>query len=134
MLSRIKELLTHGVDFAFETTLSSKTYRQFIHEAHANGYFVTLVYFLLSSSDLAVERVRDRVVSGGHNIPEDVIRRRYAAGLKNLHELYIPICDYWMIIDNSEHPSMVIAEGFKAEEKNIFQSIDFQKIIENEYR
>ena len=134
MLSRLKDLLAQGVDFAFETTLSSKTYRQFIYEAHANGYFVTLVYFLLNSSDLAVERVRDRVVSGGHHIPEDVIRRRFAAGLKNLHELYIPICDYWMIIDNSEHPSVVIAEGFKAEEKNIFQSIDFQKIIENEYR
>lgn len=134
MLSRLKDLLAQGVDFAFETTLSSKTYRQFIHEAQANGYFVTLVYFLLNSSDLAVERVRDRVVSGGHHIPEDVVRRSYAAGLKNLHELYIPICDYWMIIDNSEHPSVVIAEGFKAEEKNIFQSIDFQKIIENEYR
>jgi hypothetical protein len=91
-----------------------------IHEAHANDYFFTLVYFLLNSSDLAVERVRDRVVSGGHHIPEDVIRRRFAAELKILHELYVPICDYWMIIDNSEHPSVVITEGFKVEEKNMY--------------
>lgn len=134
MLSRIKDLLDIGVDFAFETTLSTKTYRHFIHEAHTRDYFVTLVYFMLSSSDLAIERVKERVASGGHNIPEDVIRRRYSGGLKNLHELYIPICDYWMIIDNSEHPSMIIAEGYKAEEKNIYQYMDFLKITGNEYR
>ena len=54
--------------------------------------------------------------------------------MKRLYKLDILICDYWMIIDNSEHPSVLIAEGFKAEQKNIFQNIDFQKIIENEYR
>jgi predicted ABC-type ATPase len=134
MLSRIKDLLTLGEDFAFETTLSTKSYRQFIQEAQAHDYFVTMVFFLLNSSNLALERVKERVKSGGHNIPEKVIRRRYAAGIRNLHELYIPVCDYWMIIDNSEHPSVMIAEGFKNDEKNIYHNNNFQKILGDEYR
>ena len=61
------------------------------------GYYVTLLYFWLNTPDLAVERVKMRVAAGGHNIPESTIRRRYEAGIHNLFELYIPICDYWMI-------------------------------------
>lgn len=76
MLNRINELIKQKVDFAFETTLSARTYRHLIKEAQSNGYFVTLVYFWLSSVDLAIERVRTRVISGGHDIPEETIRRR----------------------------------------------------------
>ena len=111
MLQRIKELLKHNVDFAFETTLSTKSYVNTILEAKELGYFVTLVYFWLCSSDLAVERVKIRVKEGGHDIPIDVINRRYLSGIKNLFNLYLPITDYWMIIDNTEKPFKLIAEG-----------------------
>jgi predicted ABC-type ATPase len=129
MLSRIKDLLSHNIDFAFETTLATKTYVQFIREAQAKGYFVTLVYFWLNSPELAIERVKIRVSSGGHDIPEETIRRRYKAGIENLLKLYIPICDYWIIIDNSKPPFQIIAEGFKNENIEINDQITYNKIL-----
>ena len=89
MLNRIKELMKQKVDFSFETTLSSKTYKHLIAEAQLNGYFVTLLFFWLDSVELAIERVKTRVSQGGHNIPEEIIRRRYISGLKNLSNIYI---------------------------------------------
>jgi predicted ABC-type ATPase len=129
MLSRIKELINKNVDFAFETTLATKSYTQFIQDAQIKGYFVTLVYFWLSSPELAIERVKNRVISGGHNIPENIIRRRYDSGIINLKKLYIPISDYWMIFDNSEHPTKLIAEGFRDNNINIHQQEIHNQII-----
>ena len=128
MLNRIKDLINHNVDFAFETTLATKSFVKLIREAQSKGYFVTLVYFWLNSPELAVERVRNRVISGGHNIPEDVIYRRYSSGIINLSKLYLPICDYWMIIDNSKPPFQIVAEGVKTEnieinDQNIYNQI-----------
>jgi predicted ABC-type ATPase len=74
---------------------------------------VTLVFFWLNSVDLAIQRVRMRVSEGGHDIPEDTIRRRYKMGITNLISKYIPICDNWMVINNSERPFYLIAEGLK---------------------
>ena len=112
MLDRISDLMNRQVDFAFETTLSTKSYVQLIKRAKTNGYYITLIYFWLNSPDLAVERVKLRVLSGGHDIPIDVIHRRYHAGLANLKNLYQPIVDYWMIFDNSERPERFVAEGY----------------------
>jgi predicted ABC-type ATPase len=117
MLSRIEELISSKQDFAFETTLSSKGYIRTIKRAKKEGYFVTLVYFWLESVELAIERVKSRVSEGGHNIPEDVIRRRYMGGLKNLLKLYSPVCDYWILINNSNNPSVMIAEGYSQGER-----------------
>ncbi|MEI8203257.1 MAG: zeta toxin family protein [Bacteroidota bacterium] len=111
MLFRIKELIKNNVDFAFETTLSTRSHVNTILNAKKTGYFVTLIYFWLSSPELAIQRVMTRVEAGGHNIPIDVINRRYLGGMKNLFNLYIPISDDWMIIDNSESPFRLIAEG-----------------------
>ena len=130
MLKRINELLAQKVDFAFETTLSSKSYRNFVKKAQSNGYFVTLVYFWLNSVDLAIERVGRRVATGGHNIPEDTIRRRYNSGIKNLSKIYMPICDFWMIFDNSENPPLLVAKGSQNIEMQVFSSDIFNKIIE----
>lgn len=129
MLTRIRDLINHTTDFAFETTLATKSYVKFIHEAQLKGYFVTLVYFWLNSPELAAERVESRVLSGGHNIPKDVIYRRYSAGINNLSQLYIPICDYWLIIDNSEPPFRIIAEGFKNENAEIHDRTIYNKIV-----
>jgi len=129
MLNRIKDLINQNVDFAFETTLATRSYVKLIREAQLKGYFVTLVYFWLNSPELAVERVKNRVISGGHNIPENVIYRRYSAGINNLSKLYLPICDYWLLIDNSEPPFQIVAEGVKTEDIEINNRIIYNKIV-----
>lgn len=111
MVNRIEDLMAQKLDFAIETTLATKSYVRYIKKAQNEGYFVTLLYFWLDSPELAIKRVEDRVRSGGHNVPEDVIRRRYKSGARNLFSLYTPISDYWMVIDNSENPFKIIIEG-----------------------
>ncbi|GAO29493.1 zeta toxin family protein [Geofilum rubicundum] len=109
MLDRINKLIFKGSDFAFETTLATKSYSNLILKAKENGYHVTLLFFWLRSTDLAVKRVETRVKEGGHNIPEDVIRRRYVSGLKNFFGKYHNMVDEWMFIDNSGEPYEIIA-------------------------
>ena len=113
MLTRIDELLENGVDFAFETTLATRSYVNTVKKAQEKGYLVTVLYFWLNSPELAVERVRIRVKEGGHHIPEETIRRRYDLGISNMFNLYIPITDYWMFINNSETPFEILADGQK---------------------
>lgn len=101
-ISRLQTLTHAGVDFAFETTLSSRFYVRFLRSCKEKGYRINLIYFWLDTPELAVARVRKRVESGGHNIPEKVIRRRYQRGQKNLIDLYLPLCDSWMVYNNTK--------------------------------
>ena len=91
-------------------------------------YQTTLVFFWLDTIHLAIERVRTRVKEGGHDIPVNVIKRRYYSGLKNLFKLYLPISDYWMIFNNSRSPSELIAEGYSDMNIDIKNSITFDVI------
>jgi predicted ABC-type ATPase len=111
MLKRINELLESGADFAFETTLASKSYVSFVKKAQSKGYKVTLVFFWLNSPEMAMNRVAKRVSKGGHSIPAQVIERRYYRGIKNLIKLYIPVCDNWLIVDNMDIASKAVAKG-----------------------
>jgi predicted ABC-type ATPase len=111
MLERISELIDLEVDFAFETTLTTLSYQNTIELARQRGYKITLLFFWLNDVKLAIERVATRVLEGGHNIPEDVIIRRYYKGLQNLVNVFTDICDYWIVIDNSNTPYKFIAEG-----------------------
>ena len=113
MLQRVSVLMTQKVDFALETTLSTRSYVSLIHHAHEIGYEVTLLYFWLNSPEIAIDRVAKRVNSGGHHIPKEVIERRYFRGLKNLINLYIPICDNWIVLDNMDVSTDIIARGKK---------------------
>lgn len=113
MIDRIIHLLKEGETFAFETTLATRSYVKLIKQAQKRGYFVTLLFFSLASPEQAVKRVAKRVSLGGHNIPTDVVYRRYSNGLSNLFNLYIPICDYWALYDNSICPTNKIAYGWK---------------------
>ncbi len=122
MLERINKLISKGQDFAFETTLATKSYRDFVLKAKKKGYHITLLFFWLRSSDLAVKRVETRVKEGGHNIPEEVIRRRYDNGLKNFFGIFEPIVDEWMFIDNSGEPYEIIAR--KNSTGEIFNNVD----------
>ena len=111
MLRRIYQLIEEGVDFAFETTLSTKSYVSLVKQAQQRGYVVTLLFFWLNSSELAKQRVAKRVSKGGHNIPEDVIERRYKRGISNLINLYIPACDNWMVVNNMNILPDLIAQS-----------------------
>lgn len=111
MLKRIKHLLEAGESFAFETTLSTKSYVTFIEKAKQLGYQVTCLFFWLDSEELAISRVATRVKEGGHHIPEDVIRRRYKSGLKNFFNLFLHRVDNWLFVNNSGDSYEIIAEG-----------------------
>ncbi len=110
MLKRIDELFLTNQNFAFETTLATKSYKQKIITAKQIGYQTTLLFFWLKNAELAKERVKTRVLEGGHNIEIDVIERRYINGIKNLFEIYLPIVDQTLIFDNSEGKHILIAE------------------------
>jgi predicted ABC-type ATPase len=116
MLKRIKKMLETGESFAFETTLSTRSYLQFITRAKQLDYQVTCLFLWLDSEELAISRVQTRVREGGHNIPEDVIRRRYRSGLKNFFNLFLAKVDNWLFVDNSGDDYQVIAEGALNEE------------------
>ncbi|MDL2309591.1 zeta toxin family protein [Parabacteroides sp. OttesenSCG-928-B22] len=128
MYKRIKELIAAGETFAMETTLATRSVVNLIREAQREGYYITLLYFWLNTPDLAVERVKMRVESGGHNVPENTVRRRYASGIKNLFKLYLPVSDYWMITDNSMTSMEIIAKGFRDERKEIFNPIIYNRL------
>ncbi|HET7117406.1 MAG TPA: zeta toxin family protein [Hanamia sp.] len=125
MLNRINELLKEGENFAFETTLSTRSYKNKIIEAKAKGYTVTLLFFWLQSIDLARERVKTRVAEGGHNIESQIIARRYERGIKNLFDIYLPIVDGALIFDNSEGKYELLAEKMIDRDLNIIQKIKF---------
>ena len=132
MIERMDNLMSNGTDFAIETTLATRIYAKIIKYAQERGYRVTLLFFWLSMPNLAVERVKMRVASGGHNIEEKTIRRRYDIGIKNLFSLYIPLCEYWMIINNSTIPHELIAEGGKNMEPKIYNKPTYNKLINYE--
>ena len=111
MLQRINHLMNTGVDFAFETTLSTRSYVQTIKRAKTAGYNVELFFVFLSSPELAVSRVAKRVAMGGHSIPTDVIHRRYERSLTNLFALYLPICESFLFINNSGNEPVEVARG-----------------------
>lgn len=111
MLRRIDDLLKGDESFSIETTLSTRSYAKTIEKAHENGFSVQLLFFWLPTPETAIERVKQRVIEGGHNIPVDVIRRRYAAGIKNLFEIYMDIVDSWMLVENQNNPRIIIARG-----------------------
>ena len=128
MLMKIRYLLKKEKDFAIETTLATRTLLKIVKNAQAAGYTVTLLYFWLNSPELAVERVRARVEAGGHNIPEETIRRRYSRGIHYFFNLYSPICERWILADNSQIPFRVIAEGSKDEVVSIKDNETYLKV------
>ncbi len=111
MLSKIDDYIDKEIDFAFETTLSSRTFVNTIKKAREQEFQINLLFFWLDSVDLAIQRVKNRVKKGGHNIPDQTITRRYFSGISNLFELYIPLCDYWMVTNNSNPNLELVAEG-----------------------
>ena len=103
MLERVRELAAEGKDFAFETTLASRSFAPWIAKLrNEQGYVFRLNYLWIPGPELSIGRIKGRVRDGGHFVPDDVVRRRYAGGLRNFFELYQPIADIWRVFDNSE--------------------------------
>jgi predicted ABC-type ATPase len=123
MRERLEKLASSRKDFAFETTLAARTYAPWICGLCRQGWTFRLIFVALQSPDLAVERVKCRVAEGGHNVPEDDIRRRFVRGIRNFHRLYIPLADTWIVYDNTSpdprpHP---IAAGERGKPPDIIE-------------
>lgn len=112
MLEEINAHVKRGENFAFETTLSGLTYARMITAWRSSGYVVELAFLSLPDAEMAIERVAARVRQGGHHVPEDVIRRRFAHGIENFGR-YKLLVDSWQLYDNSAIPATLIEEGQK---------------------
>jgi predicted ABC-type ATPase len=104
MLKRLRQLGDARVDFAFESTLSSRTFAAFLATLKQQGYAVVIYYFALANAQLAVRRVKLRVSLGGHDVPPDIVRRRYGRSVANFFRLYMPLANEWTVFDNSTSP------------------------------
>ena len=113
VVARLRDLAKSRKSFAFETTLASRFYAPWVKRLRESGYRFHLVFLWLSSIELAIERVEERVRSGGHSIPDEVIRRRYDRGIANFFNFYQPLADTWAAYDNSGSgtPLLVSAGG-----------------------
>lgn len=128
MLKRIDQLIHAQSTFAFETTLSTLSYKELINRCRTSGYQIMLIFLWLNSPELAIERVKSRVAKGGHHIPEDIIRRRYERGLRNFVNLFCPLCDEWLVADNSSEKPVPVATGKKKSVIQIHQPTVWEKI------
>ncbi len=111
MLQEIARRVRNRESFAFETTLAGRNYARLIPRWRSAGYHVKLIFLRLPTPDLAVSRVAARVAQGGHHVPEEVVRRRFHAGLKNFEQLYQALVDTWILYDNSGRTPTPVANG-----------------------
>ncbi|MDP1854114.1 MAG: zeta toxin family protein [Candidatus Omnitrophota bacterium] len=110
VLQEIHEYARRGFDFAFETTLSGKTYAGLLAELKSKGYVLHLFFLWIPSPELAIARIKDRVAEGGHNVPAEDVRRRFTRGVNNFFNLYEPLLDSWILFDNSKVKPILIAK------------------------
>jgi predicted ABC-type ATPase len=111
MLAEIARKVSRHESFAFETTLSGRNYARHIPRWRKAGYRVELVFLSLPSADVAIGRVRSRAAQGGHNVPPEVVRRRFDAGLRNFWSVYCNIVDRWAFYDGSTRPPRLVTTG-----------------------
>lgn len=131
MLDRITHLAAEQKNFAFETTMSSRSFLPFLKKCKNNGYQINLLFLWLQNVQLAKTRVALRVQMGGHNIQEDVIERHYEKGLRNFIDLYLPVADSWIAYNNSFEEATKIAER-RNEKEVIYQKDIWAKFKPNE--
>jgi predicted ABC-type ATPase len=131
MLERMHELARARADFAFETTLASRTFAPWLGALAGNGYRIDVLFLWLESADLAVARVAARVQRGGHSVPEDVVRRRYRAGLRNFFSLYTPLAHGWRVFDNSGSGApRLVAAGARRKIRSIVDRTTWHRVQE----
>lgn len=111
MIEEIDRLVAKGADFAFETTLAGILWARKIPAWRQAGYAIEIIFLRLPDADMAVRRVAARVRQGGHAVPEETIRRRFAKGLHNFHTRYAPLADAWSLYDNAVRPPRLLEKG-----------------------
>jgi len=122
MLQRMRELRERRENFAIETTLASKSLVPFLRECKMRGYETRLIFVTLDNPETAIRRVAIRVAKGGHDIPEDTIRRRFFRGLRNFFEMYCNEVDHWTLLDNSGDTLKTVAMGESSREQHIIDT------------
>lgn len=133
MLERVHQLMENKIDFSIETTLSSRSFVSLFKKAQAKGYVVKLVFFWLRSAEMAIERVAERVMKGGHHIPDEVIRRRHERGLYNFFHLYKDLCDRWEIVNNMYvYPVRVETGSLHLINPGVWEKIREQSMVRDE--
>lgn len=130
MLTRLRELAHNKQSFAFESTLATRSYASWLSRLKRDGYEFHLLFLWLSTPELAIQRVSDRVCRGGHSVSENIVRRRYSRGLNNLIELYSPLADTWAVYDNSGNGSpFLIAIGEQQQNLKVIRPDLWQALI-----
>ncbi len=129
LLTRWRELVAMRVDFAFESTLSGRTYAVMLREARSAGYVVKLCYLWLPNANLSLRRVRQRVRAGGHDVPEADVRRRFLPSLRNFFTLYLPLADEALLFRASASRPNLVARWTGAQ-LTIFESDIYEAIQE----
>ena len=130
MLQRLRELADAHADFAFESTLSSRSFAPFLKGLQRRGYHVELYYLALASPQLAAKRVQLRVKMGGHNIPAEVIERRFYRSLANLYGLYLPLANAWTVFDNADTKSPAVIALKSSKSRHIAHQSKWQRLQE----
>lgn len=113
VLEQIHYLANRNINFAFETTLSGKSYIRFLTDIKKKGYHIHLYFLWIPTPELAILRIKERVREGGHNVPEQDVKRRFYRGINNFFNFYKPILNSWILFDNSGDTPRMIAEGEK---------------------
>jgi predicted ABC-type ATPase len=127
ILARWRELLAMRRDFAFESTLSGRTYATMLAEAKAAGYRIRIAYLWLPNVRISLRRVRQRVLTGGHDVPERDVRRRFIPSLVNFFRRYRPLADEALLFDAASHPPRLIAR-WAAVEKDVINRKTYEAI------
>ncbi|MBA3057316.1 MAG: AAA family ATPase [Gammaproteobacteria bacterium] len=128
MLRRLHQLGDAGADFAFESTLASRSFAPFLRQLKAQGYIVAIYYFSLANAQLAIRRVKLRVALGGHDVPGDVVRRRFGRSLNNFLDLYVPLADEWTLFDNSTSPHARTVAAKLANQLTVTETATWHKL------
>ena len=114
MLNRIRACVQNGNSLAFETTLSGTSYAGLIPRWRASGFRVSLLFLKLPQVEIALARIRARVAQGGHDLPEEVVRRRFERGFKNFDQVYRRLVNSWALYDSSGPAPALIDAGDNA--------------------
>lgn len=130
MVTRLHQLAAGREDFAFETTLASRSFAHWIETLKVEGYHFHLVFLTLPSVELAIERVAERVRMGGHDVPTATIRRRYDSGIRNFFRLYQPLADGWRVYDNTDITPRLIANGSREKVECVTDTVAWSRLKE----
>lgn len=130
VLEQIHDLANKNVDFAFETTLSGKSYLSFLNSLKNKGYSIHLFFLWIPNIDIAIARIKERVAEGGHNVPTQDVKRRFYRSIHNLFKLYKPLLNSWILFDNSSATPNIISEEKEGKLTIIDQHL-FDKILKD---